>query len=152
MVGLASSAHRTCFLMSSRIWYDSNAELGPVTADLDRHRFHAGQRLEGDRYGQRLAHDVIAELLDCGTQFGTVGDDADLDAVGELAAHLLAAIVDRAGKLAGRSFAHQVLGQFGGKHDDAGLALGRRPACFGLEPHLDVVGVKDHGAVGQREA
>ena len=58
---------------------------GANIADRNVHRFNAGQRLQSTNRPSTFPANIISELLDGRLQFGRIGDDARLDAIGVFA-------------------------------------------------------------------
>ena len=106
------------------------------------HWLNAFQCLKHQPIGQRFALNVFRVLFDRLAKFLRVRDDANLDAVGEVAVKLFATILDLPIDIAGVALADQLVGKLGGEDDDGGWPLSRRPAFFRLQPDLQILVVE----------
>ena len=118
-------------------FYHFNKQFHRIIADFDFDSFDARQRLENDFHGERFALNVIAELLDGRFQLGRIGDDPHANPVGELAIHLLAAVLDRRGPTPGRCLRQSTPASVRSKARPRNTCLARPPSLLWLAGGLE---------------
>ena len=120
-----------------------------VPCNLDVHRLGPRQGGRGSTRLPASRRRCSLELIDGSGHLGRFRYHAHQDSVGELTAHFLAAVLDRADQFAGEPLADQVVRQLGGQHDHNALPLRGRPTLLGLQADLDVVGDSVTGPSGK---